>query len=201
MSTASHVPRWGLFGGTFDPPHRGHLAAAKAVRERLGLDKVVMMVAREPWQKADRSTPLTPAATRVEMVKALVNGVDGLEVGEDEVRRGGPTFTVDTLREWHATRPGVKVFLVLGADAAANLGTWKEPHEVLALSTLVVVSRPGVPLPVLFAGAEAQWVEMEPVDVSSSAIRNSVAGGGEPDGTTAAVARLIADRRLYRGAQ
>lgn len=201
MSSAPHSPRWGLFGGTFDPPHLGHLAAAEAVRDRLGLDKVVLMVAGEPWQKAGRPVPLTPGATRVEMVRALIDGVEGLEVGDDEVRRGGPTYTVDTLRDWHAAKPEVKVFLVLGADAVTNLGTWKEPHEVLALSTLVVVSRPGVARPDLFAGAHAEWVEMEPVDVSSSAIRDSVAAGDAPFGTTAAVARLIADRRLYRGAQ
>ena len=200
-------PRWGLFGGTFDPPHLGHLSAARAVRGALGLDKVVLMVAGEPWQKMRQKTqPMTGSRdaissgdVRVEMVRALIEGEPGLEVGDDEVRRGGPTYTVDTLRQLRATHPEVELFLVLGADAAANIGTWREPSEVLLLSTLVVVSRAGSERPLLPSGVTAEWVEMNPVDVSSSAIRARVATGAAPDGTTAAVARVIERHGLYRG--
>ena len=188
-----------MFGGTFDPPHLGHVAAARAVREALGLDKVVLMVAGDPWQKTGSRGDLSPAEVRLEMVRALVDGEPGLEVGDDEVRRGGPTYTVDTLRHLRATHPEVEIFLVLGADAAANLGTWRDPAEVLALSTLVVVSRPGSLRPSIPGGATVEWVEMSPVDVSSSAIRERVADGADPEGTTAAVARIIERHHLYRG--
>lgn len=203
MSVASRRARWGLFGGTFDPPHLGHLSAARAVRGALGLDKVVLMVAGEPWQKMGHDSgsrdDLSPGEVRLEMVRALVEGEPGLEVGDDEVRRGGPTYTVDTLRELRATNPDVDLFLVLGADAAANIGTWREPSEVLSLSTLVVVSRAGSERPLLPDGVTAEWVEMDPVDVSSSAIRARVATGATPEGITAAVAGVIERHGLYRG--
>lgn len=161
------------------------------------------MVAGEPWQKTGLKTgsrhDLSSGEVRLEMVRALVAGEPRLEVGDDEVRRAGPTYTVDTLREMRAKHPEVELYLVVGADAAANLGTWREPSELLSLSTLVVVSRPGSERPLLPGGATVEWVEMEPVDVSSSAIRAQVSAGADPEGTTAAVARIIEDRRLYRG--
>lgn len=207
MSAASKKPRWGLFGGTFDPPHLGHLAAARAVRDALGLDKVVLMVAGEPWQKMGQKTQPMPGSRddissgdlRVEMVRALIEGEPGLEVGDDEVRRGGPTYTVDTLRAMRDEHPDVDVYLVLGADAAARLDSWREPAEVLALSTLVVVSRAGSERPVIPFGSVAEWVEMEPVAVSSSEIRERVAAGEAPEGTSEAVAHIIMRHGLYRG--
>lgn len=195
-STAA-ARRVGLLGGTFDPPHRGHLAAARAVRDALGLDQVVLMVAGEPWQKvAQRS--ITPADVRLSMVEALVQGERSIVAGDDEVRRPGPTYTVDTLRSLVADHPGTEYFLILGSDAARNLPTWKEADEVVSLSTLVVVNRPGqtqrVPLP----GAKVVFVEMTPVDVSSSDVRAAVAAGAPAESaTTPEVARLIARHGLY----
>ena len=201
MSTGSIRQRWGLFGGTFDPPHLGHLAAAREVRDRLGLDQVVLMVAGEPWQKTQVRHDLTPAPIRLEMVRALVEGEPGLVAGDDEIQRGGPTYTVDTLRAWRDVSPNVDVYLVLGADAASRLDTWREPAEVLSLSTLVVVSRPGSVRPHLPSGATVEWIEMEPVEVSSTGIRAGIASGHAPEGTTAEVARVIERHRLYRGEQ
>lgn len=189
--------RIGILGGTFDPPHRGHLAAARAVRETLGLDEVILMVAGEPWQKvAERS--ITPAGIRVEMVAALVAGEPGLVVGEDEVRRGGPTYTVDTLRALRTNHPDTEYFIILGSDAARNLHTWREAGEVVRLSTLVVVNRPADDRAVPVEGARVEFVEMAPVDVSSSQIRADVASGrsAEP-ATTSAVADIIARLDLY----
>lgn len=175
------------------------------------------MVAGEPWQKTGQDAgqltggqetggwpsgtrdDLSPGEIRLEMVQALVEGEPGLEVGDAEVRRGGPTYTIDTLREIRASHPAVEIFLVLGADAAANLGTWREPAEVLALSTLVVVSRSGSKRPSIPAGATVEWVEMTSVDVSSSMIRERVAAGHDPEGTTDAVAHVIERHHLYRG--
>lgn len=161
------------------------------------------MVAGEPWQKTGQEAvargDLSPGDVRLEMVRALVEGEPGLEVSDAEVRRGGPTYTIDTLREIRASHPEVDLFLVLGADAAANLGTWREPSEVLLLSTLVVVSRAGSDRPLVPGGAVVEWVEMDPVDVSSSGIRALVATGARPEGTTGAVARVIERHGLYRG--
>lgn len=155
------------------------------------------MVAGEPWQKvAQRS--ITPAGIRVEMVAALVAGEPGLVVGEDEVRRGGPTYTVDTLRALRTNHPDTEYFIILGSDAARNLHTWREADEVVRLSTLVVVNRPADDRAVPVEGARVEFVEMAPVDVSSSQIRVDVASGrsAEP-ATTSAVADIIARLDLY----
>lgn len=189
--------RIGILGGTFDPPHRGHLAAARAVRDALDLDLVVMMVAGEPWQKVARRTVSAPEV-RLAMVEALVDGEDSIVAGDAEIVRGGPTYTVDTLRGLVDSEPTATYFLILGADAARNLPTWREVDEVVALSTLVIVNRPGQDRTSPLEGARVEYVEMVPVEVSSSAIRETVSHGGSPEpATTAAVARLIARHDLY----
>jgi len=155
------------------------------------------MVANEPWQKvAERS--VTPAGIRLEMVTALVAGEPGLTVGDDEVRRGGPTYTVDTLRALRADHPDAEYHIILGSDAARNLHTWREADEVVRLSTLVVVNRPADDRAVPVDGARVEFVDMELVDVSSSQIRADVAAGrsAEP-ATTGAVAAIIARLDLY----
>lgn len=189
--------RIGILGGTFDPPHRGHLAAARAVRDGLELDLVVLMVAGEPWQKvAQRS--ITPAEIRLAMVEALVQGDDSIVAGADEVSRPGPTYTVDTLRALTAAHPETEYFLILGSDAARNLPTWKEADEVVRLSTLVVVNRPGQTHVAPIPGARVEFVEMPLVDVSSSGVRTAVAAGASAEpATTPEVARIIAQRGLY----
>ena len=194
-----HPRRVGVLGGTFDPPHRGHLQVARTVRDALDLDLVVLMVAGEPWQKvAQRS--ITPAEVRLEMVRALVAGESGITVGDDEVRRGGPTYTVDTLRALRESHPTTEFFLVLGSDAARNLPTWREADAVVGLSTLVVVNRPGDDRAIPVEGAEVEFVEMAPVDVSSSQIRADVAAGRTVvSATTPAVAEIIARLDLYSG--
>ena len=136
--------RIGLFGGTFDPPHVGHLVTAVNVRHALKLDLVVLMVANDPWQKQGTRS-ISPAADRVAMVRAAVSGVDGLVAGDDEIRRGGPSFTADTLAALAARYPDAQLFTILGDDAASGLSTWSRIDEVVAMSQLVVVDRPGSP--------------------------------------------------------
>lgn len=187
--------RIGLLGGTFDPPHAGHLAAARAVLAQLGLDAVNLLVANDPWQKSGDRT-VTPAAVRLEMVRALVDDEPGLGVDDREIRRGGPTYTADTLEEIHREEPGTEVYLIVGADTATRIDTWHRPAVVRSLSTLVVVNRDHTPGP----GADSATVHvaMDPVHVSSSDIRARVAAGEPIDGlTTPAVARLVAEHRLY----
>lgn len=193
----------GLLGGTFDPPHFGHLAVAEAVLRELGLDEVVFVVANDPWQKTGEGH-VSPAHVRVEMTRALVAGHPKLSVDDREVRRGGPTYTVDTLVELTTENPSVAYFLITGEDTASRIHTWHRHEDVMSLSTLVVVNRApssavGVPQ---VASGRVEHVVMAPVDISSTRIRESVARGVSIDSMTApGVCRIIADHGLYEVAR
>ena len=169
------VERLGVFGGTFDPPHIGHLVIAVNVLYALRLDRMLMVVANVPWQKTSTRT-ISPADARLEMVQAAVSGVPGLEPSDIEVRRGGESYTADTLRELHEEDPTRELFVVLGADAAAGLDTWTRIDEVRAHSTLVVVDRPGEQS---FVAKQygLERVEAPRLEVSSSDLRARVDDG------------------------
>jgi nicotinate-nucleotide adenylyltransferase len=156
----------------------GHLAAAIAVRDTMGLDRVDFLVANDPWQKSSDRI-VSPAALRMEMVQALVDGQAGLGVDDREIRRGGLTYTVETLEELAKEQPDTEVFLIVGQDTANRIGTWHRYEEVLALSTLVIVNRveDNSQLPEVLSGARVQNVSMPLVDVSSTGIRSQVASG------------------------
>src|SRR5690606_36398985 len=134
--------RIGVFGGTFDPPHVGHLVTAMDVRHALGLDVVLMVVANEPWQKAG-SRDITPAAVRLEIVRAAVSAEPGIEVSDIEVRRGGPSYTIDTIEALRADEPDAELVIVVGSDAAAGLLTWERADELATTCRFVVLERPG----------------------------------------------------------
>lgn len=199
--TTTAPRRLGILGGTFDPPHAGHLAAAVAVQTQVALDELVLMVANEPWQKVgDRQ--VTPAQVRFEMTTALVDGISGLRADDREIRRGGPTFTVDTLEEIHAEHPGTEIFLIVGADTASRLETWHRASDVVGLSTIVIVNRDDSTntFPAFLRDTRVVNVTMNPVDVSSSVIREAVARGESIDSaTSSAVASIIQDQSLYVG--
>ncbi|MEO5974019.1 MAG: nicotinate-nucleotide adenylyltransferase [Ilumatobacteraceae bacterium] len=169
------LQRIGLFGGTFDPPHVGHLVTAINVRHFLGLDQVVLMVANDPWQKHGTRS-ISPAADRLALVSAAVSGVDGLIAGDDEIRRGGPSFTADTLVEMAARYPAADLFTILGDDAASGLSSWSRIAEVIALSQLVVVDRPGAPVT---PPSEFNWLRVESprLEVSSTDLRARFSDG------------------------
>ncbi len=133
----------GILGGTFDPVHVGHLVAATWARDALALDRVLLVVANEPWQKTGHRT-VTPAEDRLAVVAAAVDGVPGLEPCRMEIDRGGPSYTVDTVRELDRRHPGTRFFLVVGADVATELDTWHDVGELAGLVTLVIVDRGGV---------------------------------------------------------
>lgn len=191
--------RLGLLGGTFDPPHVGHLAAAQAVLAELHLDRVDFLVANDPWQKSD-SRNVSPSDVRLQMVAALVRGREGLGVDDREIRRGGLTYTADTLEEIHRESTGVEIFLIVGADTAARMSTWHRPEVVRRLSTLVVVNRTGQQE--VSADSSVIHVTMQPIDVSSTKIRECVSRGESIESlTTPDVARIIDSNSLYRGVQ
>src|SRR3954453_13322631 len=131
MSHEQPSERLGIFGGTFDPPHVGHLVTAVNVRHALDLDVVVLMVANIPWQK-EASRSITPAPDPRAMVEAAVADVPGLEAGRLEIDQGGPSFTADTLAALADREPGAALFTIVGDDAAAGLATWERHAEVVA---------------------------------------------------------------------
>jgi nicotinate-nucleotide adenylyltransferase len=186
--------RLGIFGGTFDPVHVGHLAAASAARYQLDLDRVLLVVAGDPWQKRGRE--LAPAETRFEMVVAAIDGVAGLEASRIEIDRAGPTYTMDTVTELR--RPDRTLFLIAGSDVAASIESWKRVDELKAAVVLAVVEREGVAA----AGARPGWntatVRIPRLDVSSSDVRRRVAAG-EPIEflVPTAAARVLQARGLY----
>ena len=181
--------RVGVFGGTFDPVHIGHLVAALEARHALGLDRVMLVVANEPWQKQDHA--VTPAEDRYEMVAAAVQGVDGLEPSRIEIDRGGPSYSADTLAGLASSDR--ELFLIVGSDV--DVDTWMRADEVRRLARIVVVTRPGDQPP---AGAEV--VEIPRLAISASDLRRRLAEGRPvefliPPGAL----HCIRDRGLYAG--
>lgn len=197
---AGRAQRIGVFGGTFDPPHVGHLVTAVNVRHTLALDRVLLVVANVPWQKIG-VRDVTPAEDRLAMVAAAVRGVAGLEASDLEIARGGESYTADTLRTLHEADAEAELFVVLGADAAAGLPTWKRLDDVRALSTVVVVERPGSSDARLPEGIRGLRVEVPRLEVSSTDLRARVSDGRPLDYLlTRAVIECIRERHLYERA-
>ncbi|HWJ62145.1 MAG TPA: nicotinate-nucleotide adenylyltransferase [Acidimicrobiales bacterium] len=189
--------RIGVFGGTFDPPHIGHLVAAVDAQRELGLDVVLLVVANVPWQKVE-SREISPAEDRLALVRAAAADTPFLQVSDIEIRRGGSSYTADTLAELRREEPDAELFVILGNDAAAGFATWERYEEVAEAATLVVVDRPGTPTPV---DPRFDWVRVDipELEISSTELRARVAAGRSiryltPPG----VASAIADRSLYR---
>jgi nicotinate-nucleotide adenylyltransferase len=188
--------RIGVFGGTFDPPHVGHLVTAVNVRHALALDRLLLVVANVPWQK-EAQREISDAEDRYALVEAAVRDVPGLEASRVEIDRGGPSYTADTLAELAEQYPGAALFTVLGEDAAATIETWERYEEVVARSTLVVVERPGWRLP-LPEGIGWVHVEVPHLEVSSTDLRARVVDGRPLDYLlTRPVIAGIRERRLY----
>ena len=190
--------RLGVFGGTFDPPHRGHLAVAQAAQRTFALDRVLLVVANDPWKKSpDRA--ITPAADRLAMVQALASNQAGLEVSDREIRRGGPSYTVVTLRELAAAHPDSELFLIIGRDLVDDFSSWHESVEIGRLATIVVVDRPGY-----VTDPQRDWkmLIIEPVDVSSTELREQLQHTSPADSKalshmTPEVLQVIRSRGLY----
>lgn len=168
--------RLGVFGGTFDPPHIGHLVSAVNVRHELGLDRVLLVVNNIPWQKVG-SRVISDPESRFQMVCAAVEDVPGLEPSRIEIDAGGPSYTADTLRTLLDEDPERELYVILGEDAAAGIETWERHEEVRDLATIVVVGRPGhdpVPVPPGW-----RWIEVEVphLEVSSTDLRARVVDG------------------------
>lgn len=187
----------GLFGGTFDPPHIGHLIAAQDACTALSLDRFLFIPAAVPPHKRDAG--VSSQEIRLAMLKAAVAGNPAFEISETELRRTGPSYTVETLRQLATKFPDDELFLLIGVDQVRDFGTWREPDEIMKLARVVMVTRGGEDEP----GAQSRYVthtvNVTRIDVSSTMIRARVAAGESirylvPD----AVAEIIAREGLYR---
>ena len=188
--------RVGVFGGTFDPPHVGHLVTAINVHHALDLDLVILMVANVPWQK-DGMREITPADDRLAMVAAAVESVPGLVPGRQEIDLGGNSYTADTLRVVAEEHPGAELYTIVGDDAAAKLHTWERSAEVIERSRLVVVDRPGAPVEL---DDSVDWIHVEVprLEVSSTDLRSRFCDGRPLDYLlTDTVLEVIEHRSLY----
>jgi nicotinate-nucleotide adenylyltransferase len=183
--------RLGLFGGTFDPPHIGHILAASDACEQLSLDTVVFVPnAVQPLKAAHRTAS---AADRLEMVRLACQGDARFAVDSIEVERGGLSFTVDTLRAYRERHPVAALFLLVGEDAAATLPSWREPAAILEIAELVVLARGDA-----VGGSVGRRLDTRRIDISATEIRERVRAGRSIHGFVADdVARYIEHHRLY----
>ena len=188
----------GLLGGSFDPVHHGHLIVAQVAAEALGLDELRFVPAREQPFKLGRHS--AAAADRAAMLDLAVAGTPGFAVERAELGREGPSYTVETLLGLRTREPAVGWTLLLGADAAAELGAWHRAAELPDLARIVVFARPGTPIP--FSPIIAATVEVPAVEISATEIRRRVREGRSvrywvPD----AVAEYMVRHRLYLDAE
>ncbi len=195
----------GVLGGTFDPIHSGHLIIAEEARLKLSLAKVLFVPAGQPWLKTTRT--ITPANHRVEMVKRAISANSYFELSTVEVDHPGPSYSLETIiilqRQLGAE---ARIFFLVGWDSLAELPKWKEPAKLIQLGKLVAISRPGFSRPDLKAlessvpgvTQSVVWLDIPPVDISSSDIRRRVAHGLSIHGLVAdEVERYIRERKLY----
>jgi nicotinate-nucleotide adenylyltransferase len=196
--------KMGVLGGTFDPIHIGHLAAAEAAIDCADLDEVVFVPTGNP---PHRPRAVATDSQRLEMCRLATMDETRFAVSDIEITREGPSYTLDTLLALRGANPHAELYLVLGWDAASLFGSWHQPAEVLALAPIIVVTRPGRPVPVEAqldaAGIDHQRAILCSVPtpaVSASEIRKAVAAGESIAGRVPpAVERYIASHKLYRG--
>lgn len=191
---SSVTERIGVLGGTFDPIHVGHLVAASDARAALELDRVLLVVAGDPWQK--RGQVVASAADRLAMVEAAVADIRGLEVCSIEIDRRQASVTADTLEA--LARPGRALYLLLGADAVANMPTWRRLDDTRDLATLVVIEREGEHADPPGSGWSVVHLAIPRLDVSSTEVRERLGRGFPVDGLVPEPAvRIIHARGLY----
>ncbi len=186
----------GLLGGTFDPIHLGHLRAAENAREALSLDHVHFVPARTP---PHRKGPLAPPLDRYAMVAVATAGHPSFSASDVELRREGPSYTVDTVGEWLREHPGDTIVLIVGSDTYPEMATWKEPDRLFSLCSVAVAARPGEGFGAAAGTPRAEVIDGPGLPISSTEVRRRVGAGRSvrylvPEG----VADYIAKRGLYR---
>ncbi|HTY36222.1 MAG TPA: nicotinate-nucleotide adenylyltransferase [Bacteroidota bacterium] len=170
------ITRIGIFGGSFDPPHLGHIVIAELARRQLGLERVFLVPAFKPPHKAGRYA--STARDRLHMTKLSIRGNRNLRVSDIEIRRRGISYTVDTVRFFKKKYHSASLFLIIGGDSLRQFKTWREPDVILSLCELVVYRRPGAGTRVSSVrGFPIHYVEGPSMDVSSSEIRARLKSG------------------------
>jgi nicotinate-nucleotide adenylyltransferase len=196
-AASSQIPRIGVFGSMFNPPHVAHVVLCQEALWQLGLQRVVLVPTGRP---PHRAAPQESAELRLRLVQAAAAGTPGLAVSRVEVDRPGPSYMVDTLRELASRYPGTDLVLLIGEDQLARLGTWHDAALLPQLARLGVARRPGTQI----AGAEraaVEWIDMPCLEVSSSDIRERVAAGRPIRHLVAEGVRTIIEAGgLYRSA-
>ena len=169
------MERLGLFGGSFDPVHTGHLLMAQAIHEELQLTRLFFIpAARSPFKPARQPAPDTQ---RTALIRLALAGQTHCEVDEQELRRQGTSYTVETVRDYARRFPGAELFYLIGADNVAKLPEWREATELARLATFVAIPRPGEPTPAFPAPFRGQVLNGFPFGVSSSQIRARIQAG------------------------
>ena len=188
--------RIGLFGGSFDPVHLGHLLVVQAALEELRLDRLYFIPAAQSPFKPDRGP--TPAPLRVRLLRLALAGLEWCEVDDQEIRRGGVSFTIETVRDYTRRFPQAKLFYLIGADHLPQLPKWREAAELARCVEMAVIPRPGQNTADLPAPFQGQTLVGFPLGVSSSQIRARVKSGLSIDHLVpAAAAEAIRNNRLY----
>lgn len=191
--------RVGMFGGSFDPPHRAHVALARAGIDQLGLDRLFVLPTGDAWHKTRQ---LTPASHRLQMARLAFAGMPKVQVDDRELRRSGPTYSVDTLRELQAEDPGALLHLLIGEDQAAGFTRWHAWEEVARLAVLCVAGRgTGAGLDALRAlpGVRVEVLQLPTMPESATDIRNRLTMGQDiTDLVEPAVASYIESHHLYQ---
>lgn len=188
--------RIGLYGGSFDPVHLGHLFVAQAAREELDLDRLFFIpAARSPFKS---ETSPAPDTVRLQLLRLALAGKTDCEVDDQEIRRGGTSYTIETLRDYAKRFPAAEVFYLIGADNAAKLNEWREPNELARLAEFVAVPRPGGAVAIFPPPFRGQTLRGFPFAVSSSQIRARVKAGLTIENLVpAAVAEAIRAAKIY----
>jgi len=197
--------RIGLLGGTFSPPHHGHVICAQEARIQLELDAVWLIPVSDPPHRDIESESDPGDETRVNMCRLAILGQPGLEVSTLEIERGGTSYTVDTLEQLVKQHPDTDFTLIIGADQAMSLGNWRNPERIGELAEIAVATRVDHDREQAIgevkratAGKEPEPIEMPRVDISSSLIRERIAGGATVAHLVpAGIAELIEEKELY----
>lgn len=187
-----------LFGGSFDPPHLGHLAFARFALDALAPERLLWLPAGRQWQKPDQV--MAAGVHRVQMLQLLIAGEPRFAIDDRELHRRGPSFTADTLREFKAEAPDAELMFLIGQDQYARLPTWYRAETVAQLATLVVVPRAGeaVATPPGMPPHRLQVLNLPDIPLSSTAVRNAIARGDDISPLVGAdVASYIDSHRLY----
>jgi nicotinate-nucleotide adenylyltransferase len=186
----------GIYGGSFDPVHLGHLLVAQAAVEELGLDKIFFVpAAQSPFKPENKPAP---DAARLQLLHLALAGKTNCEIDEQEIRRGGISFTVDTLRDYAKRFSSAKLFYLIGADNAAKLNAWRDPAELARLAEFVAIPRPGGAEAVFPPSFRGRTLKGFPFGVSSSEIRARVKAGLTIENLVPpAVAEAISAMKIY----